>query len=244
MSLTKFVTIKINSYLPFGSQAEHMYRDGALDKHADQCPICSKSVSPEFIYSALHPSNGNMEVVYRCTDKECSSFFVGYFERDAQIVGRNMFGYKLIRSAPKSFESREFSEEIMEVSSEFVEIYNQATEAENINLNKIAGVGYRKALEFLIKDYCTLDKTETEIEKIMNKQLSKVIEEDLQDPKITKFAKKAVWLGNDETHYVRKWQDKDISDLKVLIEIVVNLIDMNLKAKKLEESMNVSLPEK
>ena len=40
--------------------------------------------------------------------------------------------------------------------------------------------------------------------------------------------KRAVWLGNDETHYVRKWEDKDISDLKRLIKLTVNWIENNL----------------
>ena len=35
----------------------------------------------------------------------------------------------------------------------FLTIYNQSLSAEDNNLDQIAGIGYRKALEFLIKDY-------------------------------------------------------------------------------------------
>ena len=29
----------------------------------------------------------------------------------------------------------------------------------------------------------------------------------------------AVWLGNDETHYLRKWDGKDLKDLESLIQL-------------------------
>lgn len=56
-------------------------------------------------------------------------------------------------------------------------------------------------------------------------------------PDIKEMAKRAVWLGNDETHYVRKWEDKDIQDLKNLIDLTVYFISMTLKAKKYREEM-------
>ncbi len=42
---------------------------------------------------------------------------------------------------------------------------------------------------------------------------------------IKQRAKRAVWLGNDETHYVRTWIDKDIKDLKLLIKLTVGWIE-------------------
>lgn len=47
-----------------------------------------------------------------------------------------------------------FSDIINEISPGFVKIYNQAHEAEIRLLDDIVGGGYRKALEFLIKDIC------------------------------------------------------------------------------------------
>lgn len=45
-----------------------------------------------------------------------------------------------------------FDKKIDEISPKFNEIYKQALAAEVSNLNEIAGLGYRKSLEFLIKD--------------------------------------------------------------------------------------------
>jgi hypothetical protein len=33
------------------------------------------------------------------------------------------------------------------------------------------------------------------------------------------MAERATWLGNDETHYIRKWEDKDLQDMKRLITL-------------------------
>ena len=41
-------------------------------------------------------------------------------------------------------------------------------------------------------------------------------------PKVASLAERDVWLGNDETHYVRKWEGKDVQDLKLLIKLTVS----------------------
>ncbi|MBP2259149.1 hypothetical protein [Virgibacillus alimentarius] len=51
------------------------------------------------------------------------------------------------------------------------------------------------------------------------------------------MAERATWLGNDETHYVRQWENKDLQDLKNLIDLTVYFISKNLKAKKYKEEM-------
>ena len=45
------------------------------------------------------------------------------------------------------------------------------------------------------------------------------------------------WLGNDETHYIRRWQDKQINDLKRLIQLTINWIHNTLLPKKYLEDM-------
>ena len=45
-------------------------------------------------------------------------------------------------------------------------------------------------------------------------------------------AELAAWLGNDETHYVRRWEDKDIEDLEILVDLTVNAITNALRTKK------------
>lgn len=106
---------------------------------------------------------------------------------------------------------------INEVSKEFVDIYKQAAIAEAYGLINICGVAYRKAAEFLIKDYVIRKFPESE-ESIKKEFLGKIISDKLIDfPKIQTLAQATAWLGNDETHYVRKHNDKDLADLKVFL---------------------------
>ena len=118
-----------------------------------------------------------------------------------------------------------FSEIINNISQSFVKIYNEAYAAEQMLLLEVCGVGYRKALEFLIKDYAIEGKEEDVVEKIKSTKLAKCIETYVPDINVKNVAKRAVWLGNDETHYTRKWEEKDVQDLKGLIKLTVRWIE-------------------
>jgi len=107
-----------------------------------------------------------------------------------------------------------------------------------MNLQHICGVGYRKSLEFLIKDYLMSEmEDESEKEQIKNKFLGACINDDVKSEKIKAVAKRAAWLGNDETHYNRKWENKDVSDLKRLIDLTLHWIESEIDTKKLLEDM-------
>lgn len=56
--------------------------------------------------------------------------------------------------------------------------------------------------------------------------------------KIKNLAKASIWIGNDETHYVRKYEDKDIKDLKRFISATVAYITYELIADSAQEFVN------
>ncbi|WP_233554903.1 DUF4145 domain-containing protein [Atopobacter sp. AH10] len=101
----------------------------------------------------------------------------------------------------------------------------------NLNiLDLIAGVGYRKATEFLIKDYAIHRYPENQ-NKIEKQPLAQVIKENFTDfPKLQNLSTAVAWIGNDETHYVRKHDDKDLDDLKRFINSAVHFISADLDA--------------
>jgi hypothetical protein len=199
----------------------------------DKCPVCNFSVSPEFIL--IHNKEPRLlEILCGCPRNQCGSlFFVVYRNRTTSLETKY---YTLSHYYPYSRENKEFPEEIMQVSSNFVEIFNQAYHAEQEGLDLICGVGYRKALEYLIKDFAT-HLNPDEAEQVRKLPLQQCIQKYINQPEIKEMAERAVWLGNDETHYVRKWEDKDIKDLKNLIDLTVFFISMTLKAKKYREEM-------
>ena len=137
---------------------------------------------------------------------------------------------------PKPISKRDFAPELREISPTFVEIYNQAYATGQLGLEQICGVGYRKALEFLVKDFACLENPGA-TEHIKNMFLGNCIRDYISDARIQGCAKRAVWLGNDETHYVRRWTGKDISDLKILIDLVIFWISSVLLTRKYTAEM-------
>ena len=67
----------------------------------------------------------------------------------------------------------------------------------------------------------------------------KVITEYIDDSNIKNVATRAVWLGNDETHYIRVWEDKDLPFLKKLIDLTIHWIE----AKELTKTMIEEMPD-
>ena len=114
------------------------------------------------------------------------------------------------------------------MSPQFVSVYNEASAAESYGLSEIAGLAYRKSLEFLVKDYC-IRLAPDDAEKIKGGSLSAVIKTYFKDTMIGQAAEKAAWLGNDEAHYIRKWEEHDINSLKSLLRIVINGINEKLE---------------
>jgi len=64
-----------------------------------------------------------------------------------------------------------------------------------------------------------------------------VIQERISDPNIKAMAARATWIGNYETHYVRIWTDKDMTDLKALMSLTVSWINTHLLTRKYVKEM-------
>lgn len=186
-------------------------------EHPEYCPHCGKNISPETIYvsdseDSYSSGDARFVVTFRCSRSDCKKYFaVEYiFTSTSELCSIAKYSYR----PPIKVK---LPENIEKVSPVFVEIYSQATVAESEALNQIAGVGYRKAAEFLIKDY-VISKNPSDEEHIKSIMLGQVIAKYLNDfPKIQALAKSVSWIGNDETHYVRRHNDKDIQDLKKFI---------------------------
>lgn len=202
-----------------------------VESRPDFCPICNNNVTP--VYVAGYPCSepNSIDTVFLCPNKRCKRMFIGGYTRSFPA---HYFTLRTLQ--PRTLQKVRVVEEAQDISPQFAEIFAQATQAEQYGLVEIAGVGYRKSLEYLIKDYCVAQHPEKE-EDIKKRPIAQVIESFVTNENIKQCAKRAIWLGNDETHYVRKWVDKDIKDLKLLIQITVNWIQQEVITKKLLEDM-------
>jgi hypothetical protein len=220
------------------------------DREPNECPICHFAVQANEIDWALTSSTGNhrssdgLEIVYQCPRSECYSFFIARYSRsDVDIPSRSLPGvspgireFILYESVPSTPKKPNIPDEVVATSPLFPEIFTQAIAAETYGLDQIAGGGYRKALEFLIKDYCISTNKGAENE-IKSSYLATCINKFVDSPQIKICAERAAWLGNDEIHYERRWTDKDISNLKELIILTMNWIQSSVLTHKYARDM-------
>ena len=185
------------------------------------CPICKYSIIPKYISSYTHNNESSLSLYCECT--HCSKPFIAYFPK----ADKNFIFTNPEYLAPEKIDTISFDKTIEDFSPNFVSIYNEAHSAEVYHLDNIAGMGYRKALEFLIKDYCIL-KNPDKVDEIKSALLGQVISKYIDSDKIKNLTKASTWLGNDQTHYTRKFEDKDITDLKRFISATVAFITYEL----------------
>lgn len=204
------------------------------------CPICNHNIEPIYLNNNMIideiVGKGILFIFFKCP--HCKHCFITSYEMYSS--GSDGSGYsiysqsKIILSAPSKFEKQTFEECISNLSPSFIKIYNQALEAEHYNLDEIAGIGYRKALEFLIKDFLIIHEEKDE-SKVNPTALGNCINTMIDNPQLKTVASRATWLGNDQTHYEQKYTDKDINDLKKLIKLSVRWIEMIYLTEEAED---------
>jgi len=204
--------------------SEHNQNYKLSTEESLECPFCFHQIEIQFLSGVYWSKDNQIQLFLKC--KRCNNSFIGYTVFNS---GDDIFHINSLSKG--NHKTRKFQEEISKLSQNFVKIYGESEFAEQENLTEICGVGYRKALEFLIKDYLT-GKFPGQEEEIKNKSLGRCISEMVEDTRIKEIAKRATWLGNDETHYLKKWGDKDLEDLKKLIEITVHFISMEILGNK------------
>jgi hypothetical protein len=193
------------------------------------CPFCHNHVSPGV--KSFYRYDKSLEAFVICPNPSCKHGFIAYFVQEANL------NYKYLNQNSVGTPMKMFFEEIIEgISPQFVLIYNQAYFSEQHKLLEISGVGYRKSLEFLLKDYL-ISKNNENKEDIEGLLLGKCIQKYITNDRIKSVAKRAAWLGNDETHYVRKWEGKNLADLKKLIDLTVHWIGMEMLTDSFGDEM-------
>lgn len=199
----------------------------------NECNWCGKGIESAHIFSYELPiiNSAPRQVVslFRCP--ACNMCMMVEYQDE----GRS---FKRLGILPNLTDKYQFSSYINEISPNFTNIYNQAYQAEMNGFNLICGSGYRKSLEFLVKDYAIMKHPDKESD-IIKSSLSQCISEYISNTDIQDIAKASAWIGNDEVHYERKHPEYSFDDLKAFIQSIVSYIEMeesSAKARKLLSS--------
>lgn len=213
----------------------------SVDLLPDHCPECHMKLHPADVGFYLNGPLGEASVlqgVFRCPSRECGVAFLAVY-RGVWNSYEYRSDYYFVRCEPERPQEPSVPSLVAALSPDFVNILGQASAAEAYSLNEVCGPGYRKALEFLVKDYLIAHAATlgASADVIKSKQLGRCIEDHIEDAALKKAAKRAAWLGNDETHYYRKWDEHDLKDLKALLKITVNALDSQLVLENYESEM-------
>lgn len=226
--------------IPFTTRsiATYPYSDMDLSVNIEipnQCPRCSVAYaeSPLVAYYLdldAFDTNDQMLLFALFFCPHCESCFMVEYSADEL---QNDYEGHIICTYPAldPYSKTEFSDHITDLSPQFVDIYHQSQKAEFAGLNALCGMGYRKALEFLVKDYAAYNHPD-KISEIESSFLSKCISTYIENGKIKALATASAWLGNDETHYIRKHQNYNLKDLKRFINTLVAFIEYELNYKE------------
>lgn len=199
------------------------------------CPICGVAHRPSPEYATRFTSDiGELTQVFfncaNCGYTYCITYKGNYkeYEIPPTYVCTSKCSISPFQQIVDAFDP-----EIYKISPRAAEVYKQAQISEQSNLNELTGMGYRKTLEILLKDYLKLNKP-SEAKKIENTALGNLIN-DIDDKCLHTLASRCSWLGNDHSHYLKKHEDKDLTHLKELLDGVISYIKLNLLVSKAED---------
>ena len=197
----------------------------------DFCPHCGKVMELEQVDVKYDSTSDHYLLCARCSVDSCRKFFCLEYSSREDKYGQN-FLHELIPYSYNGFQESNISERIIDLSPIFAETFSQANIAEGKNLNQVAGIGFRKAFEFLVKDFASY-KNPDRIEEIRKNNVNNVINMFYKEmPKLAELLHITRKIGNDETHYYREYDNVDVKDLKKLITNFSLYIDMILNIEE------------
>lgn len=188
------------------------------------CPHCGVSISPKLEgFTQLRLSKEvHFLVRLLCTDPDCG--IAMYCVYSTAVGVREL---QLLTVIP-SHSSRVFEKHLVDLSPRFVKMYDEAYTAERNGHFDLASIGYRSALEFLIKDYAVKILNHS-FEEVSSKSLDKAIKLYLPEVRMSQSADVVRIMGNDKTHY-NQILNLDFDILKEYLEILIHFISINIRA--------------
>ncbi|WAX05235.1 hypothetical protein AC844P1_00024 [Anaerostipes phage AC844P1] len=199
-----------------------------------ECPHCGAYSTPQIVASSnLDFLNYKLWLFVFFNDC-CEKHSYALYKR----MGENA---EFLGILPVFHKTYQLPESIQKISPRFVSLFNQCFDAEENGSVELAGSGYRNALEILIKDYA-IQELQKNKKEVCKKSLSKCIEDYLPTVSLAQSADVIRVLGNDHTHYERKYGDIDLEVLKRYLHIFINTIDCDYLIRHPIVKTNPNLP--
>jgi len=198
------------------------------------CPHCHIVNKPKHIWiiNSIDTDNKhNLITAWKCSSDSCDKIFLvnHKFEGNEFVFDRFLNGLPKGPDWPKPIKDLKngLSQDDELQESKFIKTYLQSLVAENNGLDEIAGMGYRKAIEYLVKDWA-IQENQDKKEEIEKSWLGVVIQ-NYYTGDLKAILERATWLGNDQAHYKKIFEEYNISDMKELIDLIMVELDRQFK---------------
>ena len=214
--------------IPFQNSANQSME---IQELPNVCPHCGKMIAARYINSFIQTSDdGNRTkaiAFWFCNG--CGDFFAVTYHL-SKIYTNDYVGFE-DSVIPPVMEKTVVPAEVLSVSPDFAELYEHAERAKNEGMTDLAGMGFRKALECLLKDTLIyLGQDESQVEKMT---IANAIEAFEDNPRLKTAANNARVIGNDYTHYKARYKGYDIETLRKLISITCHWVCMEIETENL-----------
>jgi len=201
------------------------------------CPHCHITNTPHLDWQVFSKDTDDIPVyisAWTCANQLCKKVFVSQHRKVANDFRFSRF----LNGLPKG---PDFPKPLTELKSgnpkqngeiettRFIKTYLQSLVAENSGLDELAGMGYRKAIEYLVKDWA-IQNVPADKDKIEGLWLGQVITK-YYEGDLKEILERATWLGNDQAHYNKLFEEFEIGVLKELIDLIMVELDRQFKKK-------------
>ena len=186
------------------------------------CPVCGVEQDSARKNSDIFPGPSYTQiglVSYQCC--HCGEHYLVVYKIDKK---NNVANFGCFFPPP----SRQYENDILgEISPRFIDSYNQSLRAELCGDIELASIGYRHALECLVKDYAIVE-LHKDRDEVVKKSLFNAISDYLNEDNLIATADVIRILGNDYAHYDRKYPELDSELLKRYMDIFIRLVETKL----------------
>jgi hypothetical protein len=131
------------------------------------CPHCHVVNTPHEIWKIESKDTDDVPgslSAWHCSNQACKKIFIVSHKMDFTLkFNRFLNGLPKGPDWPKpilELKSGKLGTDGVPIQSRFIKTYLQSLEAQNLGLDELAGMGYRKAIEYLVKDWAIKNKPE------------------------------------------------------------------------------------